>query len=32
MLPPSLIRPASEEVAAGLLYLAKFIYTAEVEK
>ncbi|WVQ96001.1 hypothetical protein IAU59_003101 [Kwoniella sp. CBS 9459] len=30
MLPPSLIRPTADEVTAGLLYLAKFIYVLEV--
>jgi hypothetical protein len=30
MLPPHLIRPTADEVSAGLLYLAKFIYNAEV--
>jgi extracellular matrix protein 14 len=30
LLPPHLIRPAAEEITAGLLYLAKFIYVAEI--
>jgi len=30
LLPPRLIRPAADEMAAGLIYLAKFIYTAEI--
>jgi extracellular matrix protein 14 len=30
LLPPSLIRPAAEETTAGLMYLARFIYNAEI--
>nr|XP_018260376.1 uncharacterized protein I303_07294 [Kwoniella dejecticola CBS 10117]OBR82534.1 hypothetical protein I303_07294 [Kwoniella dejecticola CBS 10117] len=30
MLPPKLIRPTADEVTAGLMYLAKFIYALEV--
>lgn len=30
LLPPNLIRPTGEEVTAGLLYLAKFIYDVEI--
>ncbi|WRT69631.1 uncharacterized protein IL334_006620 [Kwoniella shivajii] len=30
MLPPKLIRPTADELTAGLMYLAKFIYALEV--
>ncbi|WVW86995.1 hypothetical protein I302_109051 [Kwoniella bestiolae CBS 10118] len=30
MLPPKLIRPTADEITAGLMYLAKFIYALEV--
>jgi extracellular matrix protein 14 len=30
MLPPHLIRPTADEIATGLVHLAKFIYNVEV--
>ena len=30
LLPPRLIRPTADELTAGMLYLAKFIYTVEI--